>query len=54
MMCAILVMAQYALLISADLPQIYLCSKFEDSIPYGYLETEPNAQFATYQVRLEV
>ena len=34
--------------------QTYSIDPFEDSIPYGYLETEPNAQFATYQVRIEV
>ena len=39
---------------SEDLPNMYLCSKFEDSILLGYLETELNAQCATYQPRIEV
>ena len=34
------VMASYALLHLKDLPQIYLWSKFQESIPCGYLETE--------------
>lgn len=34
------VMAWYASLISADLPQIHLWSKYDSSIPFGFLETE--------------
>ena len=37
-------MARYALLFLEELDQIFLCSKFEeDSISFGYLETELNS-----------
>ena len=43
MMHEILVMAGYASLFSLELSQMYLRSKFEDSISFGYVETELNA-----------
>ena len=33
-------MAQYASLHSDDVPQMFLCSMFEDSIHFCYTETE--------------
>lgn len=37
------IIARYTSLLPADLPQIYVWSKSEDSIPFSYIETEPYA-----------
>ena len=39
----ILVMTQHVSLHLVDLPQMFLCCKFENSFPFGYLETEQYA-----------
>ena len=36
-------MAHYASLLSVDISQAYLLSRFDNSAPCGYLETELNA-----------
>ena len=33
---------------------MYLCSKFEDYIPFGNVETELHASCVTYQPKAEV
>ena len=41
--CKIKVLARDASLLSVEFPQMFLLTKFEDSIPFDYLENELNA-----------